>query len=108
MLQKAVELDPKCADAWLQLGIISSAKQNFPAAIDDLTKAIEANPQLGEAYYRLGVAYDRSGDQTKARQEFELHDAIVKSQAEVVERQRKEIQQFVIAPSGPTTTPHEE
>jgi tetratricopeptide (TPR) repeat protein len=108
MLQKAVELDPKCADAWLQLGIISSAKQNFPAAIDDLTKAIEANPQLGEAYYRLGVAYDRSGDQTKARQEFELHDAIVKGQAEAVERQRKEIQQFVIAPSGPTTTPHEE
>ena len=108
LLQKAVELDPGRADAWLQLGILSSARQDFPAAIDDFTKAIEANPQLGEAYYRLGIAYDRSGDQEKARQEFELHDELEKVQAEAVERQRKEIQQFVIAPSGQTAAPQEQ
>jgi tetratricopeptide (TPR) repeat protein len=102
LLQKAVELDPGCADAWLQLGILSFAKQDFKAAINDYRKAIEANPQLGEAHYRLGVAYDRSGDQAKARQEFELHDEIEKAQADAVERQRKAIQQFVIAPSGQT------
>jgi Tfp pilus assembly protein PilF len=108
LLQKAVELDPECADAWMQLGILSFAKQDFKAAINDYRKAIEANPQLGEAHYRLGVAYDKSGDQAKARQEFELHDEIEKAQADAVERQRKAIQQFVVAPSGQTAAPPEQ
>ncbi len=107
LLKKATALDAKCGDAWLQLGILSSGRHDYSAAIDDYEKAIDANPQLGEAYYRLGVAYDRTGEPAKARQKFELHDRIEKAEAEAVERQRREIQQFLIIPSGQAPSPNQ-
>ena len=99
LLTKAVTLDPKCGDAYLQLGNLESTQRKYPAAIDFYEKAIKANPQLSEAHYRLAMAYDRAGDQAKAHQEFQLHDEIEKRQAEEVERQRREVKQFVVTSS---------
>jgi tetratricopeptide (TPR) repeat protein len=96
LLTKAVSLDPKCGDAYLQLGILSASQRNFEKAIDFYAKAIEANPQSSEAHYRLGVAYDRIGESAKAKQEFKLHDEIGRQQAEAIERQRRELKQFVV------------
>jgi Flp pilus assembly protein TadD len=59
-------------------------------------KAIEANPQLAEAHYRLGLAYDRVGDRDKAKQEFQIHEDLGKQQAAEVERQRREVKQFLV------------
>jgi tetratricopeptide (TPR) repeat protein len=100
LLNRAVTIDPKCADAYLQLGILSSSRQETEKAIGYYTKAIEAQPQLGEAHYRLGVAYDRIGAPEKARQEFQLHDQIEKQQAATVERQRREVKQFLVVLEG--------
>ncbi|MFZ0663836.1 MAG: tetratricopeptide repeat protein [Acidobacteriaceae bacterium] len=97
LLKKAVMLDAKCGEAYLQLGILSYSRRDSVKAIDFYRKAIGASPQLAESYYRLAVAYDRLGDAAKARQEFQLHDEIEKQQAEAVEDQRREIKQFVIA-----------
>ena len=96
LLQKAVKLDPHCADGYLQLGVLSSSQRDLEQAIDDYKKAIEANPQLGEAHYRLGVAYDRSGDSAKAAAEFKKHDEIEKFQADAIEQQRREVKQFLV------------
>ncbi len=93
-------IDAKCADAYLQLGVLSSSQRNLEKAIGFYTKAIEADPQLGEAHYRLGVAYDRTGLPEKAKQEFQLHDEIEKSQAAAVERQRREVKQFLVVLEG--------
>jgi tetratricopeptide (TPR) repeat protein len=106
LLTKSVAIDPKCADAYLQLGILSSARRNFDKAIGFYTKAIEANPELDEAYYRLAVAYDRTGQPEKAKLEFQLHDEIKKREADEVERQRREVKQFlVVAPGKPSYPP---
>jgi tetratricopeptide (TPR) repeat protein len=106
LLTKAVAIDPKCGDAYLQLGILSSSQRNFERAIGYYTKAIEVDPQLGEAHYRLGVAYDRIGSPEKAKQEFQLHDEIEKLQAAAVERQRREVKQFLVVLQGqPATLP---
>jgi tetratricopeptide (TPR) repeat protein len=94
LLTKAVAIDDRCADAYLQLGILYFSQHQPERAIGFYTKAIQANPQLGEAHYRLGVAYDRIGLPQKAAQEFQLHDEIEKSQAAAVERQRREVKQF--------------
>lgn len=96
LLTKAVTLDAKCADAYLQLGILYYSQRDFEKAIGLYTKAIEANPELADAYYRLAMAYDRTGEHEKARQEFQLHDDIKKRQAAAVERQRKEVKQFLV------------
>jgi tetratricopeptide (TPR) repeat protein len=107
LLTKAVAIDPKSADAYLQLGNLYSSQRNYPVAIDFYTKAIGANPQLSEAHYRLALAYDRVGNQAEARQEFQLHDEIEKQQAAAIERQRREVKQFVVVmPRSPDNPPN--
>jgi tetratricopeptide (TPR) repeat protein len=100
LLSKAVMIDPKCSDAYLQLGILYASQRQLEKAIGFYTRAIQSDPQLGEAHYRLGVAYDRMGSTEKAAQEFKLHDQIEKQQAAVVEQQRKEVKQFQVVLEG--------
>jgi len=100
LLTKAAEVDPKFGEAYLQLGILCVDRKDYRQAIDFFTKAVEANPQLGDAHYRLGVAYQRTGLAAKAQQEFERHDAIEKSLAEVVEQQRHKVKQFMVVLQG--------
>ncbi len=102
LLQKAVQLDPHCADGYLQLGVLSWSQRDLEKAIDDYKKAIEANPQLGEAHYRLGVAYDRRGDSAGAAAEFKKHDEIEKTQADAIEQQRREVKQFLVVLAADT------
>jgi len=105
LLNKAVGLDPKCADGWLQLGILSFSKRETQRAIEYYEKALEANPRSGEAHYRLGVAYDRIGKPGEAKEQFQLHDEIEKRDAENVERERREIKQFLVVLQGQPTVP---
>lgn len=106
LLTKAVSLDAKCSDGFLQLGNLKSSEKDYPAAIDFYAKSIGADPQSSEAHYRLGMAYDRIGEREKAKQEFAVHDAINQQLAADTERQRKEIKQFVVeAEKSPATPP---
>jgi tetratricopeptide (TPR) repeat protein len=105
MLTKAVSIDSKCSDAYLQLGVLQSAQRNYQKAIGYYAQAIEANPQFSEAHYRLGVAYDRVGEKEKAKQEFQLHDEIDKKQKAAVEQQRREVKQFLVVVDGKPAEP---
>ncbi len=100
LLNRAVTIDKKCADANLQLGLLYFSRRDYDKAIEYYTDAIAANPQLGEAHYRLGVAYDRTGEASKAKYEFQLHDQIEKEQADAIERQRREVKQFLVTSQG--------
>ncbi|MFC5864530.1 carboxypeptidase regulatory-like domain-containing protein [Acidicapsa dinghuensis] len=97
LLTRAVTLDSRCGEAYLQLGILSSSHHDMSAAVSFFQKAISAEPELGDAHYRLAVAYDRLGEKDKAQHEFAQHDAIEKEQAAAVEKQRQEIKQFEVA-----------
>jgi tetratricopeptide (TPR) repeat protein len=101
LLSKAVALDPGYDEANLQLGMLYSVERNFEKAIGFYTKAIEINPQLSEAHYRLGVAYERIGEPARAKHEFQLHDETEKQQAAAVERQRREVKQFLVVLQQP-------
>jgi len=105
LLSKAVAIDAKCGDAYLQLGVLSASQREYEKAVGFYTKAIEVNPSLGEAHYRLGVAYDRIGQPAKAKQEFQLHYEIEKRQAAAVEQQRREVKQFLVVLQGQPSHP---
>jgi len=96
LLSRAVTLDPKCASAHLELGNLSAGNKEWERAIGHYLNAIQADPQLNEAHYRLGVAYQRVGNQAKATEQFQLHDTIAKKQAAEIQRQRKEVKQFLV------------
>jgi tetratricopeptide (TPR) repeat protein len=115
LLQKAVRLDPKLGAAYLQLGNLYSERADFSRAISAYQKAIQvmtdvtpeqvgsqlANPQPTEtlevAHYRLAQAYQRTGDKTRAKEELQLYDELAKKTKENTERERREIQEFVIS-----------
>ena len=96
LLEKALQLDPTLAAAHLQLGIISAAQKNFSGAISSYQRAIAIDPRLEQAHYRLAQAYLRTGEPTKAQQEFEIHDRLAKESEAAADRERREVQQFVI------------
>jgi tetratricopeptide (TPR) repeat protein len=104
LLTRAVSLDAKCSDGYLQLGVIAASQRNDEKAIQLYTKAVDADPQSGEAHYRLAVAYERLGEREKAQQEFQLHEQIQKRQADAVEQERRDVKQFVIVQGQPAAT----
>ncbi|MGB2626171.1 MAG: tetratricopeptide repeat protein [Candidatus Acidiferrum sp.] len=68
--EKAIVLDPKFFEAYLNLGTLlleSSPKD----AIAPLRKAVELQPAQNHPHYLLAVALDRSGDQAAAAEQFE-------------------------------------
>jgi tetratricopeptide (TPR) repeat protein len=96
VLEKAASIDPKLGEAHLQLGILYSEHGSTERAITAYQRAIEADTNLGEAHYRLAQAYKRIGEQSKAQREFQLYEQIEKAEAASVERQRRELRQFLV------------
>jgi tetratricopeptide (TPR) repeat protein len=96
LLEKALAIDPKLDEAYLQLGVLHFAQGNFEQSIADYKKAIDANPRLGEAHRQLGLALQRVGQKEQAQQEFQAYEQIEKAEAEEIERQRRELRQFLI------------
>jgi tetratricopeptide (TPR) repeat protein len=106
LLEKAVAIDPKLDEAYLQLGMLHSARRDFGQAIRDYKKATDVNPRLGEAHRELGLIYQRTGDNAKAQQEFAAYQEIEKAEAAERERERRELRQFlIILKDQPAATP---
>lgn len=97
LLQNALQLDPKFAEAHLQLGTLYGARENYAQAIAEFQKAIDADANLEEAHYRLALAYRRTGNNAGAEKEMRIHDDLQTKAKEDAERRRKSIQQFVIS-----------
>lgn len=106
LLEKAVAIDPQLDEAYLQLGIVRSARGDFEQAIHNYRKAIEINPQLAEAHRQLGLAYQRTGEKVKAQEEFRAYEQAEKTEAAEIERERRELRQFlIILKDQPAATP---
>ncbi len=101
-LERAVTLDPHLGLAYLQLGIVNAAERKYPDAISAYRNAISAAPELDEAHYRLSEAYRLSGDRVNAERELAIYKHLSEKSAEKVERERREIQQFVVDLRGPS------
>jgi tetratricopeptide (TPR) repeat protein len=99
-LQRAIELDPQLGNAYLQLGILYSARKDASAAVRAFQKAIELLPLPDEAHYRLAQLYRQSGETEKARQEKALYDQTSQQKTKEAQQQRIEIQQFVYTLRG--------
>jgi tetratricopeptide (TPR) repeat protein len=108
LLEKAVSIDPRLDEAYLQLGVLHFTQGDFQPAIRAYKRALEINPNLGEAHYRLGLAYQRISEKTKAQEEFHTYKRVQETEAAETERQRRELRQFlIILKDQPTaSSPH--
>jgi tetratricopeptide (TPR) repeat protein len=59
---KAIEAGDSVADAYCNLGIIESEKQNNIEAIDCFTKSLKEDPRHFEAHYNLANLYAEIGN----------------------------------------------
>lgn len=57
----------------------------------------EMDEALAESHYRLAQAYLRTGDKIKAQEQLQLHTNLSKKTKEDTNRERREIQEFVIS-----------
>jgi len=95
LLQKSAAIDPKFDLANLQLGNIYLARGALQEALAAYQKSVAANPGNSEAHYRLGLTYKRLGEETKAQREFSEYKQLNQAQAAAVERERRELRQFL-------------
>jgi Flp pilus assembly protein TadD len=81
--QKAAELDPKMAEAQLNLGILLLEKDPS-AAVAPLRKATELLPSQTRPRFLLGLALERSGDAAGATASFEAASHLDPNDVEAV------------------------
>jgi tetratricopeptide (TPR) repeat protein len=96
LLKKSLKIDPKFAEAYLQLGIVYAARTEMSSAVTAYESATNADPNLAEAHFRLAQAYKKLNQPEKAHQEFAAYEKIQNTKAAAIEQQRREIQQFVV------------
>ena len=69
---KAIEIDPRDADAYNNRGIAYSSMNNYIPAIEDFNKAIEINPLKAQTYNNRGSAYMSMGNITRAIEDYDI------------------------------------
>lgn len=105
LLDRAIQLDPNYAAAYLQRGIVYAEQGDDTRAIADYRNAIAADARrtdlqmtdlrIEDAHYRLAQAYRRAGEDDKAKAEIRTYEQLSKESEEQAERERHEIRQFV-------------
>ncbi len=95
LLKRAVALNPSYGEAYLQLGILHAGQHQYKDAIAEYEQALKASPNLPAIHYRLGQALARSGDATRAKQEFAEFERGRQQEVEEANKQHNQIQQFV-------------
>jgi len=106
LLSKSLALDPKLAEAHLQLGNLFSDQNKYAEAIPEYLRALELDSDLADAHYRLGQAYVRTGAKDRAQEQFQVYQKIREQHLADLDKQRAEIRQFVYsAKDSPSAKP---
>jgi tetratricopeptide (TPR) repeat protein len=95
LFRRALEVKPDFAEVYLQLGMLYNARGEKDAALGAFEKAVRADPNSSRAHYQLSLAYRRSGDAAKADQEMKTCDELKRSEDAALEKERRELRQFV-------------
>jgi tetratricopeptide (TPR) repeat protein len=95
LLQKAIALDPKLAEAHLQLGNLYSDQTQYAESIPEYLEALENNSDLADAYYRLGQAYVHTGQKDKAQEKFQTYQKLRAQHMADLDKQIADVRQFV-------------
>ncbi len=95
LLKKAIALDPKLAEAHLQLGNLYSDQSKYAEAIPEYVRARELDPGMRDVYYRMGQAYVHVGEKDRAQEQFEIYQRVRAEHMADLDKQRADIRQFV-------------
>jgi len=104
-LNRAIALDPKLGDAYLKLGLLDTERREYPKAVASFQKAIELTPLPDEGHLRLAQVYRLMGETERARKESDLYNEVSEKKKAQLERERRELGQFVYTLQGESAAP---
>jgi tetratricopeptide (TPR) repeat protein len=78
LLRKSISLDPRFADAHLQLGTLLYDQRRYEEAIAEFNAAIQLKPGDPDAHYHLAQTYLRAGDEERGQEELRLYEKLHK------------------------------
>ena len=70
VLKKSIQLNPKYATAYINLGNLYYLKKQYSLALETTKKAIELNPHIRTAWMNLAQIYEESGSKERMLEEF--------------------------------------
>jgi tetratricopeptide (TPR) repeat protein len=78
LLKRAVELDPKFADAHYELGLMYEDEKQVDKAVHEFEIAVRLRPDLSKAHYRLARLYQKQGKSALAEKELRAFEVLKK------------------------------
>lgn len=95
LLQHAIALDPKMAEAHMQLASLYSGQREYAKSIAEYQVALRLNPDLPDAHYRLGQDYIHTGQKGQAQTEFDLYQKQRAQHLAESDKEHAEVKQFI-------------
>lgn len=96
LLEQAIHVDPKLAEAYYQLGVLQQQQMQWKESAVSLGKAIELRPSYAEAHYRLARAYSHTGHHDLATREIALQQQYSKQEKQESDARLKEVTTFLV------------
>ena len=104
-LERAIAIEPRMGEAYLKLGLLEEEEGKLAEAVAALQKAVELTELPDEAHLRLAQVYRRMGEIEKARKESGLYEEVAEKKKEKMERERRELGEFVVTGKGASGRP---
>ena len=103
LLLKSIALDPRLAQAYVQLGNLYADRRQYARSIPQYESALKLDPNLADAHYRLGQDYVHTGQKDRGQEEFVIYQRLRAEHLADLDKERAEVQQFVYsAKVGPS------
>lgn len=95
LLQRSIALDPRMAEAHMQLGNLYSEQHDYAKSIAEYQSALALNRDLPDAQYKLAQAYTHTGQKDLAQTELDSYQKQRARHLAEADRERAEVKQFV-------------
>ena len=97
LLDRTVRLNPRFAEAQLELGTLLVQRKQSEKAVASFVKAIQLNPNSEMAHYRLAQIYRNLNQLALAERELDIYRKLARDHKDEMAQTRGAIRQFVLA-----------
>lgn len=98
LLRSAIAHNPQYGEAYMRLGAVQQARQQWAESAVSLERAIALEPSSAEAHYRLSRAYAHLGRREEAQQQNALRQSCEEKAKASINARMQEVVRFVLTP----------
>ena len=97
LLERTVRLNPKLAEAHLELATLYVQRRQNEKAVASFLRAIQLDPNSEMAHYRLAQTYRNQNQLALAERELDVYRKLARNHSDEMAQTRGAIRQFVLA-----------